>query len=137
MKKSAATRAAVGACIALFANMGMNSVFTIFLSRFKETWPETDEATIALAASFGCATAFVCSTFLVGSVLKKLSPRVIFLLCAALAVVYCVLYSAATSVLMIIIAGIFGGIVLSFGVHAMGIAAITPYFADYGKKRER
>lgn len=134
MKKSASTKAAVGACIALFANMGMNSVFTIFLSKFKETWPETDEATIALAATFGCAMAFVCSTFLVGPVLKKLSPRTIFLLCGALAVVYCVLYAAATSVLMIIIAGLFGGIVLSFGVHAMGVAAITPYFADYGKK---
>lgn len=134
MKKSASTKAAVGACIALFANMGMNSVFTIFLSKFKETWPETDEATIALAATFGCAMAFVCSTFLVGPVLKKLSPRTIFLLCGALAVVYCVLYAAATSVLMIIVAGLFGGIVLSFGVHAMGVAAITPYFADYGKR---
>lgn len=134
MKKSAPKRAAIGACIALFANMGMNSVFTIFLSKFKETWPDADEATIALAATFGCAMAFVCSTFLVGPVLKRLSPRTIFLLCGALAVVYCVLYAAATSVLMIIIAGLFGGIVLSFGVHAMGIAAITPYFKDYKEK---
>ena len=134
MKKSASTRAAAGACIALFANMGMNSVFTIFLSKFKETWPQANEATIALAATFGCAMAFLCSTFFVGPVLKKISPRTIFLLCAALAVVYCVLYAAATSVLMIIIAGLFGGIILSFGVHAMGIAAITPYFGDYGER---
>ena len=134
MKKSASKRAAVGACIALFANMGMNSVFTIFLSKFKETWPETDEATIALAATFGCAMAFVCSTFLVGPALKRLSPRTIFLFCAFLSAAYCGIYASATSVLMIIIAGLFGGVVLSFGVHAMGIAAITPYFADYGKK---
>lgn len=136
MKKTAPLRAAVGACVALFANMGMNSVFTIFLSRFKEAWPDTDEATIALAATLGCTAAFVCSTFLVAPVLKKLSPRVIFLICAALAVIYCVLYATAGSVLTIIIAGIFGGTVLSFGVHAMGVAAVTPYFADYGKRTE-
>lgn len=136
MKKNASVRAAVGACIALFANMGMNSVFTIFLSKFKETWSDTDEATIALAATFGCATAFLCSTFLVGNVLKKLAPRTVFLLCGMLAIIYCVLYAAATSVWMIIVAGIFGGIVLSFGVHAMGVAAVTPYFAEYKEKTD-
>lgn len=135
MKKNpAAKRAVIGACIALFANMGMNSVFTIFLASFIGEWPEASVATIALAATFGCAMAFVCSTFLVGPVLKKLSPRVIFLICAILAIVYCGLYYAATSVWMLIVAGLFGGIVLSFGVHAMGVAAITPYFGDYGKK---
>ena len=131
---SKAKRAAVGACIALFANMGMNSVFTIFLPEFMKEWPDADVATIALAATFGCAMAFICSTFLTGPLLKKLQPRTIFLVCAVLAVIYCGLYYAATSVTMLIIAGLFGGMVLSFGVHAMGVAAITPYFADYGKK---
>jgi len=134
MKNKASTRAAVGACIALFANMGMNSVFTIFLASFMEEWGADKIATIALAATFGCAMAFICSTFLVGPVLKKLSPRVIFLICAVLAVIYCVLYAKATAIWMLIVAGLFGGMVLSFGVHAMGVAAITPYFADYGKK---
>lgn len=32
-----AKKAAIGACIALFANMGMNSTFTIFLSSFVTT----------------------------------------------------------------------------------------------------
>ncbi len=134
MKISSAKRAVIGACIALFANMGMNSVFTIFLSSFITEWPESDVATIALAATFGCAMAFICSTFFVGPVLKKLSPRVIFLICGALAVIYCGMYFSATAVWMLIVAGLFGGVVLSFGVHAMGVAAITPYFADFGKK---
>ena len=134
MKNSSAKRAVIGACIALFANMGMNSVFTIFLSSFITEWPDSDVATIALAATFGCAMAFVCSTFFVGPVLKKLSPRVIFLICGALAVIYCGMYFSATAVWMLIVAGLFGGVVLSFGVHAMGVAAITPYFADFGKK---
>lgn len=134
MKNSSAKRAVIGACIALFANMGMNSVFTIFLSSFITEWPESDVATIALAATFGCAMAFICSTFFVGPVLKKLSPRVIFLICGALAVIYCGMYFSATAVWMLIVAGLFGGVVLSFGVHAMGVAAITPYFADFGKK---
>ena len=131
---SKAKRAAAGACIALFANMGMNSVFTIFLASFMAEWPDSSVATIALAATFGCAMAFICSTFFTGPLLKKLPPRVIFLLCGGLAVIYCGLYYAASSVGMLIIAGLFGGMVLSFGVHAMGVAAITPYFADYGKK---
>ncbi len=134
MKKKAAWLAVAGACIALFANMGMNSVFTIFLSSFITEWPDASVATIALAATFGCAMAFVCSTFFVGPVLKKISPRVIFLICGALAVIYCGLYYIASAVWMLIVAGLFGGIVLSFGVHAMGVAAITPYFADFGKK---
>lgn len=134
MKNSSAKRAVIGACIALFANMGMNSVFTIFLSSFITEWPDSDVATIALAATFGCAMAFICSTFFVGPVLKKLSPRVIFLICGALAVIYCGMYFSATAVWMLIVAGLFGGVVLSFGVHAMGVAAITPYFADFGKK---
>lgn len=134
MKISSAKRAVIGACIALFANMGMNSVFTIFLSSFITEWPDSDVATIALAATFGCAMAFICSTFFVGPVLKKLSPRVIFLICGALAVIYCGMYFSATAVWMLIVAGLFGGVVLSFGVHAMGVAAITPYFADFGKK---
>ena len=56
-KKSAASRAVVGACIALFVNMGMNSVFTIFLSSFMAEWPDASVATIALAATFGCTGA--------------------------------------------------------------------------------
>lgn len=134
MKNLSAKRAVMGASIALFANMGMNSVFTIFLSSFIAEWPDSDVATIALAATFGCAMAFICSTFLVGPVLKKLSPRVIFLICGVLAVVYCGMYYLASAVWMLIVAGLFGGVVLSFGVHAMGVAAITPYFADFGKK---
>lgn len=134
MKKLSAKRAVIGACIALFANMGMNSVFTIFLSSFITEWPDASVATIALAATFGCAMAFVCSTFFVGPVLKKISPRVIFLICGALAIVYCGMYFSATAVCMLIVAGLFGGVVLSFGVHAMGVAAITPYFADFGNK---
>ena len=131
---SKSKRAAAGACIALFANMGLNSVFTIFLASFMAEWPDASVATIALAATFGCAMAFLCSTFFTGPLLKKLPPRVIFLLCGGLAVIYCGLYYAASSVGMLIIAGLFGGMILSFGVHAMGVAAITPYFADYGKK---
>lgn len=134
MKNNSAKRAVIGACIALFANMGMNSVFTIFLSSFITEWPDASVATIALAATFGCAMAFVCSTFLVGPVLKKLSPRTIFLICGILAIVYCGMYFSATAVWMLIVAGLFGGVVLSFGVHAMGVAAITPYFGDFGKK---
>ncbi|MBQ7637656.1 MAG: MFS transporter [Clostridia bacterium] len=126
--------AAVGACIALFANMGMNSVFTIFLPSFVSEWPHANVATIALAATFGCLMAFACSTFLVGPLLKKVAPRTLFLVCAVLAVVYCLMYYFANGVTMLIIAGLFGGIVLSIGTHAMGVAAITPYFAKYGAK---
>ena len=71
---SKAKNAAIGACIALFANMGMNSTFTIFLTSFAQTWPDSDVATIALAATFGCLMAFIWSTFLVGPILKKTTP---------------------------------------------------------------
>lgn len=132
MKKS--TRAALGACIALFANMGINSVFTIYLFKLIAEWPDAPVTKIALAATLGCAMAFVCSTFVVGPLLKKLSPRALFLGCAVFALAYCLFYAFSTGVTMIIIAGLFGGIILSIGTHAMGVAAITPYFADYGKK---
>ncbi len=129
-----AKRAAIGACIALFANMGMNSVFTVFLPVFQTEWGADQIANIALAATFGCLMASVCSMFAVGPLLKKLSPRALFLICAGLAAVYCLLYYSATKVWMLIVAGLFGGIVLAIGTHAMGVAVITPYFANYGKK---
>ena len=129
-----ARRAAVGACIALFANMGMNSVFTVFLPVFQTEWGADQIANIALAATFGCLMASACSMFLVGPLLKKLAPRSLFLICAVLAAIYCLLYFSATKVWMLIVAGLFGGVVLAIGTHAMGVAVITPYFASYGKK---
>jgi len=132
--QSKAKRAAIGACLALFANMGMNSTFTIFLPCFMQTWPEADVATIALAATFGCAMAFVWSTFLVGPMLKKTAPRTLFLICAILSAGYCLLHYFSSAVWMLIVAGLLGGSTLGLGTHAMGVAAVSPYFADYGKK---
>ena len=93
-----AKKAAIGACIALFANMGMNSTFTIFLSSFVTTWPESSIATIALAATFGCAMAFIWSTFLVGPMLKKVAPRTLFLVCAILSAGYCLIHYFSSAV---------------------------------------
>lgn len=129
-----ATRAAVGACIALFANMGMNSTFTIFLPSFIETWSDVPVSTIALAATFGCAMAFLWSTFFVGPLLKKVAPRTLYLVCAVLSCGYCLLHYFAVSVVMPIIAGFLGGSTLGLGTHAMGVATITPYFGQYGRK---
>lgn len=129
-----AKKAAFGACIALFANMGMNSTFTIFLSSFVTTWPDSSIATIALAATFGCAMAFIWSTFLVGPMLKKVAPRTLFLICAILSVGYCLIHYFSSAVWMLIVAGLLGGSTLGLGTHAMGVAAVSPYFGDYGKK---
>lgn len=129
-----AQKAAVGACIALFANMGMNSTFTIFLSSFAATWPDSSIATIALAATFGCAMAFIWSTFLVGPMLKKIAPRTLFLICAILSAGYCLIHYFSSAVWMLIVAGLLGGSTLGLGTHAMGVAAVSPYFGDYGKK---
>ncbi len=129
-----AKKAAIGACIALFANMGMNSTFTIFLTSFITTWPESDVATIALAATFGCAMAFLWSTFLVGPMLKKVAPRTLFIVCAILSAGYCLIHYFSSAVWMLIVAGLLGGSTLGLGTHAMGVAAVTPYFGDYGKK---
>lgn len=132
--KRDANRALVGAMIALFGNMGLNSTFSIFLPYFMGEWGADKMANIALAATFGCVMTFFCSTFFFGPLLKKLQPRVIFLVCGALAVVYCLLNSFASSIAMVIVAGLFGGINLAFGTHAMGVAAITPYFGAFGAK---
>lgn len=129
-----AKKAAFGACLALFANMGMNSTFTIFLSSFVTTWPDSSIATIALAATFGCAMAFIWSTFLVGPMLKKVAPRTLFLICAILSVGYCLIHYFSSAVWMLIVAGLLGGSTLGLGTHAMGVAAVSPYFGDYGKK---
>ncbi len=129
-----AKKAAIGACIALFANMGMNSTFTVFLTSFIATWPESDVATIALAATFGCAMAFLWSTFLVGPMLKKVAPRTLFIVCAILSAGYCLIHYFSSAVWMLIVAGLLGGSTLGLGTHAMGVAAVTPYFGDYGKK---
>lgn len=129
-----ARRAVIGACIALFANMGINSTFSIFLPSFMGEWGEDQMATIALSATFGCVMTFLCSTFLFGALLKKTQPRTVFLLCGVLATVYCLLCCFAPGVWMIILAGLFGGVNLAFGTHAMGVAAITPYFGSYGQK---
>ena len=131
---SKAKNAAIGACIALFANMGMNSTFTIFLTSFAQTWPDSDVATIALAATFGCLMAFIWSTFLVGPILKKTTPRALFFVCAILSAGYCLIHYFSSAVWMLIVAGLLGGSTLGLGTHAMGVAAVTPYFADYGKK---
>ncbi len=132
MKK--ARRAVLGACIALFANMGLNSTFSVFLPSFTAQWGEENLATIALSATFGCIMTFLCTTFLFSVLLKKTQPRVVFLLCGVIAVVYCLLCSFASGIWMIILAGLFGGINLAFGTHAMGVATITPYFGSYGAK---
>ena len=129
-----AKRAVIGACIALFANMGINSTFSIFLPSFIGEWGADKPATIALSATFGCIVTFICSTFLFAPLLKKLQPRVIFVLCGVLAVIYCLMCSFAPNYWVIVAAGVFGGINLAFGTHAMGVAAITPYFGDFGAK---
>ena len=129
-----ARRAVIGACVALFANMGINSTFSVFLPSFTATWGEDKMATIALSATFGCVMTFLCSTFLFGALLKKTQPRTVFLLCGVLAAVYCLLCCFAPGIWMIILAGLFGGVNLAFGTHAMGIAAITPHFGVYGAK---
>ena len=129
-----ARRALIGACVALFANMGINSTFSVFLPSFTATWGEDKMATIALSATFGCVMTFLCSTFLFGALLKKTQPRTVFLLCGVLAAVYCLLCCFAPGIWMIILAGLFGGVNLAFGTHAMGIAAITPHFGAYGAK---
>ena len=134
MSKSNAKRAVIGACIALFANMGINSTFSIFLPSFIGEWGADKLATIALSATFGCIVTFICSTFLFAPLLKKLQPRTVFLICGALAVVYCLMCSLAPNYWVIVAAGVFGGINLAFGTHAMGVAAITPYFGDFGAK---
>ena len=132
--QSKANRAMIGACLGLFANMGLNSTFTIFLSSFMATWPESDVATIALAATFGCAMAFIWSTFLVGPMLKTMAPRTMFLICAVLGAGYCLLHFFSSAVWMLIVAGVLGGSILGLGTHAMGVAAITPYFSEYKEK---
>lgn len=131
---SNAKKALVGGCLALFANMGLNSTFTIFLASFMGAFPESDMATIALAATFGCLFAFLWSTFFVGPLMKKVAPRTLFLICGVLAVVYCLLHYFSVNVIMLIVAGVFGGTILGLGTHAMGVAAISPYFGDYGTK---
>ena len=133
-KNANARRAVIGACIALFANMGINSTFAIFLPSFMAEWGAENMATIALSATFGCIMTFICSTILFAPLLKKLQPRVIFVICGVLAVIYCCICSFANAIWMIIVAGLFGGINLAFGTHAMGVAAITPYFGDFGAK---
>ena len=134
--KSAAKRTVLGACIALFANMGMNSVFTVFLPSFMATWGIAYEeiSKLTLAITVGCAMSFFCASFLMGPIMKKLAPRAIFLLCAVLAVCYCAIYFAASAPWMLVAGAVFGGLVLSLGTHAMGVAAITPYFASFGAK---
>ncbi len=134
MSKSNAKRAVTGACIALFANMGINSTFSIFLPSFIGEWGADKLATIALSATFGCIVTFICSTFLFAPLLKKMQPRTVFLICGALAVIYCLMCSFAPNYWGIVAAGVFGGINLAFGTHAMGVAAITPYFGDFGAK---
>ena len=129
-----AKRAVIGACIALFANMGINSTFSIFLPSFMGVWGADKMANIALSATLGCLVTFICSTFLFAPLLKKLQPRVIFVICGVLAIIYCCICSFASAIWMIVLAGVFGGINLAFGTHAMGVAAITPYFGDFGAK---
>ena len=133
-QNSNARRAVIGACIALFGNMGLNSTFSIFLPSFMAEWGEENMATIALSATFGCIMTFICSTFLFAPLLKKWQPRVIFVICGVLAVIYCLICSFANAIWMVILAGLFGGVNLAFGTHAMGVAAITPYFGDFGAK---
>ena len=133
-KNTNARRAVIGACIALFANMGINSTFSIFLPSFMAEWGADRLADIALSATLGCLVTFLCSTFLFAPLLKKLQPRMIFVICGVLAVIYCLICNRATAVWMIVAAGVFGGINLAFGTHAMGVAAITPYFGDFGAK---
>ena len=133
-QNSNARRAVIGACIALFGNMGLNSTFSIFLPSFMGEWGEENMATIALSATFGCIMTFICSTFLFAPLLKKWQPRVIFVICGVLAVIYCLICSFAGAIWMVILAGLFGGVNLAFGTHAMGVAAITPYFGDFGAK---
>ena len=49
-----ARRAVIGACIALFGNMGLNSTFSIFLPSFMAEWGEENMATIALSIAPFC-----------------------------------------------------------------------------------
>lgn len=134
--KSAAKKAVIGACIALFANMGMNSVFTVFLPSFMATFGVSMEeiTKLTLAITVGCAVSFLCAAFLMGPIMKKLPPRMIFVLCAVFAVCYCCIYYFAQSPTWLVVGAVFGGLVLSLGTHAMGVAAITPYFASFGAK---
>ena len=129
-----AKRAVIGAMIALFANMGINSTFSIFLPTFTGIWGEENITAISLSATLGCVMTFLCSTFLFAPLLKKIEPRVIFVICGVLAVAYCLICSNAVAVWMIIVTGLVGGVNLAFGTHAMGVAAITPYFGSYGAK---
>ena len=108
MDNKKAKRAVIGAMIALFANMGINSTFSIFLPSFMAEWGTDKMATIALSATFGCIMTFICSTFLFSVLLKKLSPRVVFLICGVLAVIYCLICSFSTGVWMIIVAVLVG-----------------------------
>jgi asparagine synthetase B (glutamine-hydrolysing) len=47
---------------------------------------------------------------------------------------YCGCYAFAGSYTVLIVASVFGGLVLSLGTHAMGVNAITPYFGEFGAK---
>ena len=132
-QKANARRAVIGSCIALFANMGMNSTFTVFLMTLIAKWPEAAPVML-LPITVGCAMSFVCSSFLMGPLMKKLSPRAIFLACAVLGALYCGCYAFAGSYTVLIAASVFGGLVLSLGTHAMGVNAITPYFGEFGAK---
>ncbi len=134
--KSNAKKAVIGACIALFANMGMNSVFTVFLPSFMATFNVGLEeiSKLTLAITVGCAMSFICAAFLMGPIMKKLPPRMIFVLCAVFAVCYCGIYYFSKSPTWLVIGAVFGGLVLSLGTHAMGVAAITPYFGTFGAK---
>ena len=58
-QNSNARRAVIGACIALFGNMGLNSTFSIFLPSFMAEWGEENMATIALSATIGCIMTFI------------------------------------------------------------------------------
>ncbi len=58
-KNTNARRAVIGACIALFANMGINSTFSIFLPSFMAEWGAENMATIALSARYGCMMALI------------------------------------------------------------------------------
>ena len=132
-QKSNARRAVISSCIALFANMGMNSTFTVFLMTLIAKWPEAAPVML-LPITVGCAMSFVCSSFLMGPLMKKLSPRTIFLVCAVLGALYCGCYAFAGSYTVLIVASVFGGLVLSLGTHAMGVNAITPYFGEFGTR---
>jgi len=113
--------------------MGMNSTFTVFLMTLIGKFPEAQRVML-LPITVGCAMSFICSSFLMGPLMKKLTPRAIFPICAFLAALYCISYAFAWSYTVLIVASVFGGLTLSLGTHAMGVNVITPYFAEYGKK---